>query len=1183
VAHDGGGPTPETIRSFKASKKQAKAQRKRYLSKDTPKPKAGSPLTPLNTPKPLANAKPGKPPKKHGGLLGDIAHVVGETAHTLYPRSGSKRHGKPGATMGVPTVSAGGPMRAAKNIGIAIADKPGPTIKHTVTGARDIVAAIPSGVVAAATTRPDRTLKKMADDIGKRYGETDAQMVKRFEKHGIAPELLDATALTSGGGAAVGRVVTKAAETGKLGERASAVATAARPALRTSGGKLKAQPKSKNYLRAEIQTARDTRRVRKQHKAELAVENVKPLSPVRAEVARRNKAAGKVVEVTHAGLPLVGTGERAVAKAQRMAVAANKGRAVHQLKSEQHRIVEKTARRVLNQLTPHERRAFHYVATGTISGDPLRAAEQLAKRRQDIVDARAAAGTPELKGLRKNTDELRTIDKLIAHPHESFTPRVRDTVQALRAVDIHVGRGDPALTAQQRLLRRYSQQAEVLGLRRGEGATTKELLNPARLREGQVGKMYDPEESSVAFIKRVQAEADKHGLERPLYFPSEKYDIGIHPDRAAYAVGGSKAVSAPHRYTGALFRTGRQDTRPEVYLAGLARSIKRKHNWNLVVRQLDDHAFEGMQHTTISRLRDTMATRGIDPQSVAFWNPNIYRKTLQETQPRTGLQQNLAAAEHDAGIQEGDEFGQAAAQHAITKALVLPEHVTSDLMNKPGWSVIPRAAHNEIMHAAKAGGPLHTAGRVWDIAKGKQSRILLGTLNIPWLGFQVASNALLAAGATGGRILPALAEQSKWYHALPVEQRDAVDALVGDAAGHSNAANIKLGASSNTALVNGYRALKANPIWDRPIFKGRGPSMRQLNPIEAMFQLDHKQNTLFRRAVLHDQMKRAAARQMADDIHGIRATQGHIVKALDGGPQHVMNAMLKDRAVMEQHAHYVDQWLGNWTTFTHAERTTVNRAVMFYPFLRFSLKLAFHTLPAHHPVLASIAAKLGQLQQEELRKLGVTDLPWAGGRLYFERGGKLHQIDLARANPLANSLTSIRQPSQLVGMLPPAVSAVADQLFHRNNFKDAEWKVGGKPSQFGKKGSDYALGARGRIFMEQMLKLAFPYREAEKLTMLGPQGDDSMLISPRPTKYKKKEIVQAISKSVKEQQKQSKTSRLAQDVVPFIGAPSTDQVVAKQQAKLDKPAKKKRKTYGVGGSYGGGYGKGSYGGGGYGG
>lgn len=54
-------------------------------------------------------------------------------------------------------------------------------------------------------------------------------------------------------------------------------------------------------------------------------------------------------------------------------------------------------------------------------------------------------------------------------------------------------------------------------------------------------------------------------------------------------------------------------------------------------------------------------------------------------------------------------------------------------------------------------------------------------------------------------------------------------------------------------------------------------------------------------------------------------------------------------------------------------------------------------MPMKHPIMSSVITQLGRLQVEEVRELlGGDELPWALGKLYFNRNGKLESVDLAR-------------------------------------------------------------------------------------------------------------------------------------------------------------------------------------------
>lgn len=73
----------------------------------------------------------------------------------------------------------------------------------------------------------------------------------------------------------------------------------------------------------------------------------------------------------------------------------------------------------------------------------------------------------------------------------------------------------------------------------------------------------------------------------------------------------------------------------------------------------------------------------------------------------------------------------------------------------------------------------------------------------------------------------------------------------------------------------------------------------------------------------------------------------------------------KEKAKIED---YVDNVAGNWTAFTHFERTYAPLAI-FYGFLRYSLRWTLWAFPKEHPVTATIAYTLGQANANQLEKL----------------------------------------------------------------------------------------------------------------------------------------------------------------------------------------------------------------------
>ncbi|MGZ6854331.1 MAG: hypothetical protein ACXVGC_09780, partial [Mycobacteriaceae bacterium] len=241
-----------------------------------------------------------------------------------------------------------------------------------------------------------------------------------------------------------------------------------------------------------------------------------------------------------------------------------------------------------------------------------------------------------------------------------------------------------------------------------------------------------------------------------------------------------------------------------------------------------------------------------------------------------------------------------------------------------------------------------------------------------------------------------------------------------------------------------------------------------------------------------------------------------------------------------------------------AERMGIKKGALFYGYLRHSLNVLLRTLPRDHPVMTSILGKVGQLQQDELKKLGLSGVPWAGGRFYFTKNGQLQQIDLGRANPVANAVTQIHGVKDLLGLTQPAVQIAMDQLYHHNSFKDQSWAVGGRPGSAtaNLKGAFFDK-YRARILANQIGELFPPYRVAEKMTEFGPQGADSLPWSQRPTKYKRADIVREIRKQTAQDRK---NANLLYQLAPFLPQPSHDVQVAQSIAAATGKSKAKHKS-----------------------
>lgn len=679
-------------------------------------------------------------------------------------------------------------------------------------------------------------------------------------------------------------------------------------------------------------------------------------------------------------------------------------------------------------------------------------------------------------------------------------------------------------------------------------------------------------EEADAFEQRVRQAAGEAGLSEPAYWASSP-----RPEEAfsSAAIGsGGRAVAGSKRYTGALFRKGIEEHTPDVLPRGMARNIKRRWSWALVVRNMDTHAFEWSrgqrgEGLTAEQLRRAFDERAIDARSVAIIDARIARRREPEM------------VGHERGrIDEAPEDLLAELHDELRSGLVRVEDLTKADVQKQAldrYLVVPRDVYDELAAATRPDG---RATRMLEIvAKQKPTRVMLGALNVPWLAFQVASNAFLS-GLGGIRNPLDVVGAARWWCGLSKAERDAIEPYLG--IGYHHALDQpRLGATAeNSRLVNAWHAWQKTAV-GRALHKG--------NPLDAMFALDRKQTDFFRRTLFYSQAKRDAYRRMGRSAKGLAKLQPRVTSLLGKPPERLIYELAdpKNVELLERHAKTVNDWLGEWTTFTATERALLQRNVVFYGWLRNSLRLAFWTFPVEHPVMTAMLGNLGRLGSQEVKRLlGVPPnyrVPTnMAARMFFggekaARAGELRSLPIGRMNPFLNAITSLERPSQAAGIVSPLYQAAIDQLFAESSFTGRDFRIKGRPTPAEAQRPDDYFGSilsllnpgayaipgvsqghpRNRILQRDLLSLAYPYRLAEDtglpavdIPLLGrtapeqppfegPQSDDALVWDPRPMRYKDDETVRSIRRSIERERERAQRGRLPllARIVPVIPQP----------------------------------------------
>jgi hypothetical protein len=693
--------------------------------------------------------------------------------------------------------------------------------------------------------------------------------------------------------------------------------------------------------------------------------------------------------------------------------------------------------------------------------------------------------------------------------------------------------------------RREEVRAEIRRARQEVRAGAAEGREARALRRELGRGALDPRtaEPIPQFLERGRQARAEAGFSEPGYFqsaPREQRRFGV------FTVGGVRAVPRDKRYRGVLFEQGREDGSFTTYAQGLARNFKAAHNYRLIEDVIREHAFPWSRNRSVEELRKELDRRGIDPASVGFWNPGVFREAGQSADVGRAMGR---IEDNDAILDTPEEVGEAfdEGQAQLSKAVELATD-TGRWAESRDWVIVPKGVMDELSTMTR---PSHWFWRGLDVVKGKQARILLGT-SPAWLQFQVASNLLLTSLAGVGPL--EIARAQRWWRRLSDEEKAAIEPYVGVGHFQDSRDQVKIGAAANGRVLNAWRAMKEHPFWHKPRRPLRGGAVSQLNPLDALFRVDNAQNNAFRKAVLYNRLKRDAYQRMGANL----ALQQRLLDRAVGHfrytrPEQTMSALARDQRVLERHAQSVSDFLGDYQTYTARERRILQRNVMFYGFLRFSLRFAFYTMPVKHPVMTSIIGQLGQLQTEEVRRLlGGDELPWAMGRFYFEKNGQLRSVNVARANPFLNTVTEadpslgvIAQTRNVMRLMPPVYVSLFNQAFSKSSFRDRPFRVEGENQ--GRPPAEYGDANRARIMLNEMARLNAIYRTFDKATQGGvPHGDDSLL-GDRPTGYKRSDIVAGLAEDKQKfRDRGGFWGAVGREFVPLVPQPDDSVETARQ-------------------------------------
>lgn len=1014
---------------------------------------------------------------------------VGGTAFGLATASAPTGVGTKVATVKPGESLPGNVVNRWRNAAIVAAEDP-KVLKRLPGDAAKALAQSPAGLYGAAT-HPKDTAKNAAHDYGHRYGGklSDAEQRKEMKEKGILPEALDVGTVVTAGVGGTSRVLQKAAEAGKLGERAERVATV-RPKLMV-GGEAHPQPVSRSFVRNVVSAKHDKARARRMDKHVSAARKEQLANPEHAPgVHPEVDAAKRVSAVTpltttskhHIGQKFAGRRVRKV-YAQAHARAQQEGRLDVAVEDAAQRDLLQGSERAKRKgttdrgLTKDEAKGFYYVNKYGLR-HPKQARAILRGEIKRIHAARK--NEPERFNALDvgKTDAVAEMQAILHEPEKFLTPRVFEVqrIHAPRAK--RLAELDPTIDTMQAKARAIEPQARAVGVVRKRDAKGNST------------------ESDAEFYYRARRVVKKKGLGGAGYVPSKIVD---RQKFLPFTIGrGKHARSADKRYTGAADKFGLASSDTAAVIRSQVKHVSRARNWQMVADIYDRLAYKQYKGHSLRKQVDDATRDGLDLGKVVFVNPGVIRREMHE-------------ASLSGDLNPADDLQWGAGSKALGERLKKSEgridlsefspaeraRILDTVGHDKDYVMIPKELDSQFTGFGSTSGK---AGRSFDIAKTKASRVLLA--NPAWLQFQIGANALLTGLSGTGPL--SITRSVRWWNSLTEAEKRAVEPYIGAHRWYDQQPHL---GSAGGNLTQAWNALKTTDFWRNYVHKA--------NPLDAIFKVDNAQNNFFRRAVFYNRARREAYARMGESTGRILHAQDRLAHLFEIDPNDRIKALIADKHTVENLAKDVNDFLGDYMSYTPAERAGFGRFVMFYGFMRFALKFTFYTMPIHHPLMSQILLNLGRLQRDELEKIFGGDVPPWHAADYYHNGDKVAISRMSPYFPLQDYVAQSEEAkglklNSLIGYLPPVAQEAINQITTSQASIGKNWKLGGSTQE--SKGWA-GISDRLKVAVADLSNVYLPgYRQVAQGAVpgvnkliepnYGKQGADSSLFFREPTVYK---------------------------------------------------------------------------------
>lgn len=311
------------------------------------------------------------------------------------------------------------------------------------------------------------------------------------------------------------------------------------------------------------------------------------------------------------------------------------------------------------------------------------------------------------------------------------------------------------------------------------------------------------------------------------------------------------------------------------------------------------------------------------------------------------------------------------------------------------YRIVPKAYADQLFSEMQRAGK---AGQIFSRLNRMSTGLMLHT-SPAWALTQIGAEYAQAALAEPKLLNPAYVRTVvKAYHAMDPEKRRAFESWVG-VTQRSLDDPREPGLSMATA-DDAYQAMNRTQL---------GKALRSVPHV--LRTIDQWKGGRIRVLLTAAKMDRDLNSHMSRFLQGagnLYREQEKIARQFKGRPlKDVLGHWADDPAGVERYQSYLDDMMGSWSALTKNEQTAA-RVLIFYPFLRMSLKWTFVSFPREHPIRAAASYWLGQQNANELHDLLGGDPrffgEWGNVPIHLDSGKPTSYLPLSRLSVAGNAL-----------------------------------------------------------------------------------------------------------------------------------------------------------------------------------